>query len=432
MLQVFERMRTVRFRPWGALFVLACIAGCSLADDDDDDGPANAGGAGNGAGGMMVTLPGGGTSGDGGTSGEPEPEPTPMCETLQGLGQCGTMTVEATFKTVNMLLVIDKSGSMEDVPDGFDDDKWTSMKLALDAALGNVATEINFGLLLYPMSLAQPIPLDNCGGTCCEVPEGLTAVNVGIGPGQDTLPEISRALENVSPGGGTPTAAALQRAHQYFTEGDGANLQGERYVLLATDGGPNCNTEISCEPEACTTNLDGDCETENCCTLLRGACVDDQAVNDAIAALAADGIPTFVVGIPGTEAYASFLNEFARTGGVPAPVEPPAPGEPPPPEYYAVSAMGGVQGLIDVFSTITTQLVRSCDIELANEPPKLDEVNVAVDCEVMPSMDPDAGWEIDTSQAPATVLRLKGELCASVQETGAQRVDVVYGCPTIR
>ena len=418
MLQVVHRSRSVRLCPWGALLAVVCAVGCGK---DDTEPPGN-GSAGGGAGGMMVTLPGSGTSGAAGTSGEPEL--APICETLQGLGQCGSTTVEATFKNVNMLLVIDKSGSMEDTPDGFADDKWTSIKLALDTALQEVETEINFGLLLYPLSLFRPIPVDDCGDDCCSVPAGLDAVNVGIGRGELTVPEISRALADVSPGGGTPTAAALERAHQYFTEGDGANLTGDRYVLLATDGGPNCNTGISCGPESCTTNLDEDCDVTNCCVQLPSACVDDRAVNDAIAALAADGIHTFVVGIPGTEAYAPFLDEFARTGGVPA-----SGGAR---EYYAVSAMGGVQGLIDVFSTITTQLVRSCDIELASEPPRLDEVNVAVDCTVVSPDEPNSGWEIDTSQAPITRLLLKGDLCTQVQDTGAQRVDVVYGCPTIR
>jgi hypothetical protein len=48
-------------------------------------------------------------------------------------------------------------------------------------------------------------------------------------------------------------------------------------------------------------------------------------------------VPTFVIGIPGTERYADYLNAFATAGGVPNPSTLP--------DYYAVSAEGGVDGL---------------------------------------------------------------------------------------
>ena len=61
---------------------------------------------------------GGGTARDGGgVGGDGGAEPT-----------CGSSPFDASSEPVNMLLVIDKSGSMTDMPADFDSDKWTAMK----------------------------------------------------------------------------------------------------------------------------------------------------------------------------------------------------------------------------------------------------------------------------------------------------------------
>jgi hypothetical protein len=345
------------------------------------------------------------------------------CSELSGLAECGVTTVAADIRTVNILLLIDKSGSMTVQPVGFDASKWSALRTALEEALGNVKADINFGLLMYPFSSTQTIP-EVCKEGCCAVPEGADAVNVEIDSGTVTVPRILSALDATSPGGGTPTAAALQRANEYFTTGAGAALPGTSYVLLATDGGPNCNSANNCGAERCTPNLDNDCNSGNCCKSSGEYCLDDLEVTRQIESLKANGIPTFVVGIPGTEAYAPYLEEFAKAGGVANPTAPP--------QYYAVSASGGVRGLVDVFTGITTKLVRSCEITLSTDPPNVNEVNLAVDCEVVrPTAMDGSGWELDTTTAPNKVL-LKGALCEQVERDGVRRIDVVYGCPTIR
>lgn len=419
------------------LCLLLGSSGCSLLSKSDDgsqvDGVGsqggaasydlNTGGAKNGGGSSRV---GGGSSSVGSSGGMNKDDANPasqVCESLAGLGECGNTTVAADIRTVNILLVIDKSGSMSDAPAGFEVNKWSAVKTALSRALGGVAADVNLGLLLYPYSTTQEIPL-LCRGGCCEVPDGASAVNVDIDAGDRALPTILNALNATSPGGGTPTAAALARANEYFKVGAGAGLRGNNYVLLATDGGPNCNANNSCGAERCTTNLDQQCDSGNCCKSVGEGCLDDAAVTQQIEALKANGVRTFVVGIPGTENYASYLNTFAEAGGVANPGAPPS--------YYAVSAMGGVQGLVDVFSGITTQLVHSCTLALSSNPPKLDEVNLAVDCELQrPSAADGSSWKIDTTSDPFSVV-LEGPICTKLQGSGARRVDIVYGCPTVR
>jgi hypothetical protein len=424
----------------GASAVLVSAAACSILGSDEDssgldDGASATGGtagsaASGGTGAVIVT---GGTSGTGGTdsggSGEGgggTGQQPGQCESLEGLGpQCGATSKEATFKTINVMLVIDKSGSMTDQPEGFDTDKWTAMKDALGAALGDGEIDINFGMLLYPNDLIRPIALDTCAQdeNCCAVPEGEPAVVVPITEGPVSAPAIRDLLDRTDPGGGTPTAAALQRAFLYFTEGEGADLEGENYVLLATDGGPNCNENASCDGSTCTTNLDQQCDTDNCCDGFPSFCLDDGGVTSEIEALANANVKTFVVGIPGTEAYTDYLNGFADAGGVPQ--------EGADTTYYAVSAEAGVQGLVDVFNSITTQLVRSCDIELTEQPPKLDDVNVAIDCEIVERGENNENWDYDQLPNP-TMIQLKGDVCTRLQDEGATRVDVVLGCPVVR
>jgi hypothetical protein len=329
---------------------------------------------------------------------------------------CGSSPFGASLAEVHVLLVIDKSGSMAETPDGFDSDKWTAMKESLSASLSDVRDRIGLGLELYPVS-------------GCTVPDG-AGVDVAVQPGVDALPDILSALEATAPSGGTPTAKALARARAYFMEGEGAALTGDKYVLLATDGGPNCNDAASCDADACTLNLEGICPShvDNCCDPMesgagaQAGCLDAGDTQAEIAALAAAGIDTFVVGIPGSETYAASLDSFAVSGGRANPDAPPS--------YYAVSASGdGSAGLTSVLRAITGSLITSCRLQLDSEPPDLRKLNVEVDGEVVPQ-DAVDGWELDTSTAPPTV-ELKGETCARIETRGVENVTVLFGCPTV-
>lgn len=429
-----------RFQPV-APFVLAAVlplvaGGCEKADDSSGLSASGSNASG-GTRGAVITL--GGSSGSasgspsrggtGGTSAEPGSEageagqPAWACETLAGLDQCGGMRVEAMPVPVNVLLVIDKSGSMTDRPEGFALDKWTAMKEALGSALSSAPSTVRFGLLLFPRAVAQTIPLQCDGELCCEVPGANEAVSVGVG--SDRIDAVGQALSETSPGGGTPTAAALAQALDYYVQGEGLALEGERYVLLATDGGPNCNPELSCDSDLCTPNLDGaaQCAGANCCQGAGEFCLDDAGVTQQIEALKAAGIATFVVGIPGSESYTTYLDAFARAGGVPQ--------QGTDHDYFAVSAQSGVSGLTGVLKGITTQLLRSCEVALTTPPGLPSLVNVAIDCEVLSKEGATSGWDFDDTNAPTRVI-LRGAACDDIKASGAHRIDVVYGCTTIR
>jgi len=402
-----------------AFGVTGFIASGCHGSDSGSEVASPSGGAGGGDGGTQLNLGPGDDGGAAGQAGATASTGSDQCTELAGLGKCGTTTVQAQHETANILLVIDKSGSMTDQPDGFSVDKWDALKSALGTALDHTASQINYGLALFPYSSDHQIPLE-CDTGCCDVADGEAAVNVPIEAGQSGVDKIKAALDATSPGGGTPTAAALKSALAYFQDPSN-QLAGKKFVLLATDGGPNCNIDSQCDEAHCTPNLDGQCPSGNCCSVNGQYCLDDGAVVDQIKALKAIGVSTFVVGIPGTEQYAMYLNQFADAGGVTSPSAPPS--------YYAVSAKGGVQGLVDVFTGITTHLVRDCDVGLETAPTNLDLVNVAVDCKVVPYAD-GAGWAVTGDDMKT--LSLMGDACHAIQTSGAERVDVVYGCPTVR
>jgi hypothetical protein len=260
------------------------------------------------------------------------------------------------------------------------------------------------------------------------MPAGEAAIVVPIGPGTTTVPTILSKFDAM-PAGGTPTAAALKAAADYFTTGSGKDLTGDKYVLLATDGGPNGNGSLTCDPTSCTVNMDrnetGGSATNYCSASLvpdgPKSCLDGQASVAQLTAMATAGIKTFVVGIPGTDPYVATLDAMAVAGGVPASMTSP--------KYFAVSAAGGVAGLQQVFESITRQLIKSCRLQLQSNPPDLGLLNVFVDKQVIPKPGDD-GWDIDKSTSPPTIV-LKGATCAQVETMGASTIEVQYGCPTV-
>jgi hypothetical protein len=418
-------MRRASLLGWSIL-VLGLWTGCEGDSSTVETGTAGTAGSGGNAGSLSLDPVGGGAGGEATAAGGGASEPMGVDECdFSELMDCGVTSVQASYSAANVLLVIDKSGSMDDQPEGFDLNKWDALKTALEPALEQVAEEMSFGLLLYPFDELEEIPLVDCEN-CCEVPDGAAAIRVGIGPGTETASQVMDALNEVGPGGGTPTAKALAAAYEYFTVGEGSSLEGQRYVLLATDGGPNCNPDNTCDADTCTSNLDGNCPSGNCCDGEGAACLDDAAVVEQIEALAAEGVPTFVIGIPGTEAYASYLDTFATAGTVPNPNGPS--------EYYAVSAEGGVEELTQTFIDITTHLVRSCEVEIETLPPDPMRVNVAVDCEFVPKDEGDGvGWSLQEAGSPddPNLVLLSGDVCTQIENEGARRVDVIFGCKPV-
>lgn len=427
-----------RRAPLALLLLAGSVFPISCSEDPNDSGSdAATGGSGTSTGGG-ISVDGSSTGGQGGDGSTDDPQ---ACKQFQGLEQCGLDQLSAETTPVNILLVLDKSGSMDSQPDGASSTTlWQAVNTALEDALESASPAVSFGLQLFP---GQSVIRDCDGADCCGISG--TEVDVEVGEGEEPRAAILDKLSRTQPGGGTPTAEALARAYQYYTTGPGADLEGGKFVLLATDGGPNCNEGNECEAEACTLNIDGNCSVDplNCCATTPTGCLDDENVLAQIEQLYTAGIDTFVVGLAGTEEYASQLDSFAEAGGRAR--------EGADDKYYKVAATGSAAGLTEVLNDITRQLVQQCDVELAPGDLDLNELNVAVDCSVIPfdvpeetgegggagaSSDPYDGpsyWWIDgLEDGEVPTVHLGGDICGVIKTSGVERIDILRGCPTVK
>lgn len=321
-------------------------------------------------------------------------------------GLCGNDILPALIDAPNIYFVLDTSGSMATPVKSS-----TRYNLVRNAAVDlvrNLGPLINVGAALFPHKATQVKPC-NPGAQVFKVSQGDAYTGVD---GPTTLG--FRAATLVTPLGGTPTAASIAALKPTLVA-----LPGKTIVLLATDGGPNCNMEATCTAAECIGNIEGleGCDPNaNCCApdapAGPGNCIDHKAVTTAIAELAAAGIPVYVVGIPGSDVYGDVLDAMAEAGGT---------AQAGSPKYYRVSDLAN---LSDVLGSIASVVI-SCEISLGATPPDKGLTNVYLDSQVLP-LDPVNGW----FWVSDTLVELRGEACDRLKSGKVKQVQVVSGCPT--
>jgi hypothetical protein len=320
-------------------------------------------------------------------------------------GLCGNQIHKLIFDAPNIYFVLDTSGSMA-APAG---NSGTRYQLVRKAALGMIqrlGPLINVGAALFPLGATEAEPCRS-GGQVLPMSPG-DPVTSKLGP---TGVAFSKATQ-VAPFGGTPTAATLRALLPTLTS------LGERtIVVLATDGGPNCNEGATCSADACMTNIEGQCAASTNCCAPNGPdgpamCVDREATSSAVAAIAGASVPVYVVGIPGSEIYGSVLGELSLAGGAPQLA---------PPFYYKVTDL---DTLGSVLGTIAAGKV-SCAFDLVDPPEAPGFTNVYFDETVLPSDEAD-GWRWVTPSS----IEIVGEACQKLKSGGVSQVQIVSGCPT--
>ena len=111
---------------------LFALIGACKGSDDSGAGLSAIGGTGGGMSSVDLNVGNGGnvSNGDaaGGDAGQVEGPKVSGCDRFEGLDECGVTSVEASFSAANVLLVIDKSSSMDDQPEGFELKKWSALK----------------------------------------------------------------------------------------------------------------------------------------------------------------------------------------------------------------------------------------------------------------------------------------------------------------
>jgi hypothetical protein len=352
---------------------------------------------------------GGGSNVDVGTSGgfdtsEKSTKP-PGCGQKEDGTYCDCVDVPLFTNPPNMYFVLDRSGSM--IPG----DKWTTVRIVVGKILRAIGPRASFGAMIFP---------GTGGGAACAPGTEVMSLRPGDPPSSIDGPTTKYLLTatQVPASGGTPTAAALTQALDRLR-----GVAAKTFVILATDGAPNCNSFASCSYQTCQLNIESapGCPAGgpgNCCEPpdgYRENCLDDSATLSGIQALRSEGIQTYVVGLPGSATYASFLDQAAIAGGT---------AQTGTTKYFRVDATNEAT-LLTALKKIAAQIVATCVIEL-NEPPRDPNlVNVYLDEVVLP-FNPADGWSID-----GKTVTLTGAACQRVLSGDVLGVRVIAGCPRV-
>jgi hypothetical protein len=333
---------------------------------------------------------------------------------------CGEVDFELVSIPPNVVLVLDKSGSMvsdndnddDGVMDGFWDhdadgstpviSRWNSLYSVVEFVVGNFDEQINFGGVLFPSQDAT----NQYTASACRV-EDTPEIPVAAANGAAILAGIPGALD-VDLQGATPATAGIQTALDHLETLDPTVPQ---FLILVTDGAANCSADNPAPPdmfELYDSNLPevvGTAFTErDIATFVVG--ID---ITDAEVGAGNDGIPqvnTFVE-----------LNAVAEAGGRAKAGS----------EKFFNTA--NELELMEALGQIAGQVV-SCVIPLDPAPENPDFVEVEIGGMTIDRVDDcesEDGWIYVNPDGPYDALQLCGSACDAYVEAGL--VDATYGCP---
>ena len=370
------------------VFVHATCSFTPKLGDGNGGGPG-AGGSTPGSGTGTGASPGSGTGGSGPTltdGGGFLPPPPPSAD-----ANCGQVNNPLKVVPPDVLLIQDRSGSM----DHDDNDqscrrgcgaasKWSEMTVAVTQVVTTTQATVNWGLKFFA---------DGSDAEACAVLPGVT---VPVAPNNATA--ITTAIARTGPSTNTPTRAAIQAGTAYLMSLKDTN---PKYILLATDGEPNCAA-------GCIGN---DCSTTPNPT-------EEMNSEMAVAAAAAAGIKVFVVGIGNVASAVAVLNQMAVNGG-----EAQTGGAT---SYYAATDQTAL-------ATALNQIVgkvASCTLPLPGKPQ--DPTNVIVEDEgtktqIVRDTTHTEGW--DYTDASDTAIQLYGTACSKVTDGTYSNIQILEGCP---
>ena len=276
----------------------------------------------------------------------------------------------------NLYFVLDRSGSMQE------DGKWATIVSAIGSLVVDLGPRAVVGAAVFP----DP-RYDECAPGVEVAP--LRRGDSPAGTAGPTAVAFITELGGLPASGGTPTATTLETLAPTL-----AKLPGKTYVILATDGGPNCDATASCGVSDCELNIEGATgsacapdTTHNCCADPNYgsslSCLDAQPTIDAVTAIAQSGVPVYVVGVPGSAPYAALLDQLAQAGGTARSSEP---------LYYAVNT-AALADFTAAISSIAAGITGTCTLTLDDAPPDPTNVNVFLDEKVLPQSGAD-GWTL--------------------------------------
>ncbi len=239
----------------------------------------------------------------------------------------------ATAPKPNLFFLVDKSGSMAlsaDLDPSCGSNcisRWDALTDAMEKFASNSGTVAHTGMLAFPKA-----PMSDA----CQPPEiadldGLGVALDGSAVDDDAVlqqksDEVLAKIRELVPRGGTPTAFSVRALAQYTPLVRPAYRRAS-FVVLMTDGLPNCNPAHNAELSTCYCTSTAD---QGSCRAQMGAppnnqCLDDSGTAAEIAFLLEHyGVRTIVVGF-GTDVTGSVgqntLDAMARAGGFQRPCQ---------------------------------------------------------------------------------------------------------------
>ncbi len=340
----------------GALLALLILATACSDDQDATDG-----GAGDGvwdSDGSPAADPG--PLDDGGD--RPQGTDIPICDEVS----------LAASPLTNLLLVVDKSDSMNDPTAGAVPGRTKVMDIrdAVGYLLDEFEGKIRFGWMAFPHQ-------DKCDPGVVSVPLA-----------DDSAPLIRGLVDAFLAWGGTPTGQSLQNADQYLQD-----TERDNFVLLVTDGMPTC------------PNGDGSNQNQ----------ADSDLALQAVESLYARGIDTFVVGLGEdlNSANPQLLNDMAVAGGRPRADAV---------KYHPASSLDELKAIFDEVG----KAIFSCTMSLEVIPEKPDWIWVYFDGVAVPR-DGTQQNGFDYHEAENQIV-FYGPACESLQKGEVSTIEVKMGC----
>ena len=383
---------------------VSCPAGSSCGTNGRCIGGGSAGTAGTGAmnsggsAGNSTGAGGTGPTGAGGSAGGGATGPTDGIAPIDPNSACALGAEGAQLKPVNMLIMFDRSGSMND------DDKWPQAAAALTAFFqADASTALRVALRFFPDDLPVAGCQDSdCSAAACSEPlVALGELTADPAPADTQEAALVSAVETSFPDardtGGTPLYAALEGAEQWAVPVQASHPDENTVVVLVTDGSPNgCNESIS------------------------------DIAQLAADALASNGVLTYAVGIEGSNPQD--MDEIAQAGGTGAGI--------------FIGAGNAEAELLAALDSIRGRSL-SCDFPMPQATmdrtidPTLINVNYTPGgsaTELIGQTTSDAcatgGWYYDDATAPTRIF-LCPNTCARVQADRNASLQIVIGCRTV-
>jgi hypothetical protein len=329
----------------------------------------------------------------------PLPDPsagTQQDEDASTADQCATAEYEAKLRPLDLLVLLDQSGSMTE-----NDDRWTPTTNAIKSFVSSPESAgIGIGLQYFPLGQDDD---EKCEGTTyadpsvpiAPLPGNAQAMIESIDAHYFTKENCCDAPEHQ----GTPTRPALEGVFQYLRDWLALHPERNAVALLATDG----------EPSECDSND-----------------IEDVSRVMSEAAAATPSLESYVIGIGDQEE----LDELADAGGT---------GQ----GAFTVDGTGGMteKQLLETLNKIRGESFR-CDFDTpsgmyadpnltnvetssaAKPRSKLVKVQKPEDC----ARATQGGWYHD---AATKRLQLCPEVCRSIRTEPGVKVNIVVGCAAI-